>query len=192
VVYPPLADHTEKIKSKTKQHNPVFLYTTTWGSHPHASPEGPGTTPSEKCHGWSTTGPLGAAMRLKALRQPPNESPGPMNPRQKKRMANINDLPSPQVCYHKHPSPDSGKSWRTARYGTLQRAPNSTGPHYPQPKLTTCTSRTHKDHLFLKPIHNKNFPQTSLHTCSRHLMVSLGAGSPNTEMHTPNRGEQKA
>ncbi len=109
VIFPPYAYQTETHKNKITHYNPVFLYTTAWGSHPHASLEGLGTTPSGKCLGGSTPGPLGAAMRPKALRQPPNESLGPMNPRLQKRMANIKDLPSPHVCHHKHPSPYSAK-----------------------------------------------------------------------------------
>jgi hypothetical protein len=73
VIYPPLAYQTEANKNKIKHHNNVFLNTKTWDLHPYASPEGPGSTPSEKYQRWPIVGPLGAAMRLTALRQTPKD-----------------------------------------------------------------------------------------------------------------------
>ena len=70
VIYPPLADQTKTHKNAKQHHNTVFFNTTAWVSHPHASPEGHGTTPSDKYQGWPTAGPLEAAMWLTALRQP--------------------------------------------------------------------------------------------------------------------------
>ena len=70
VIFPPFADQPETNKNEIKRHNTVFFYTKAWGSHPYASPERHGTTPSRKCQRWSTVGPLGAAMLLTASRQP--------------------------------------------------------------------------------------------------------------------------
>ena len=74
VIFPPQEAQTELNKYKTKHHNPVFLNTTAWDSHPHASPEGLGTTPSAGSQRRSAARSLGAAMRLTALRHP-KESP---------------------------------------------------------------------------------------------------------------------
>jgi hypothetical protein len=74
VIYSTLKDPTETGK-KTNLHHRVFLNTQMWDSHPIASPEGLGTTPSEKCQQWSDARPLGAAMRLTALRQSPPKIP---------------------------------------------------------------------------------------------------------------------
>ena len=49
VIYPPLAYQTETDKTETQHQNTVFLNTIAWGTHPYAPPEGPGTTPREKC-----------------------------------------------------------------------------------------------------------------------------------------------
>ncbi len=69
VIHPPFADQTKTHKNEAQHHNTVFFYIIAWRSHPYASPEGLGTTPSKKCQRWSRVGPLGAAMRLTALRQ---------------------------------------------------------------------------------------------------------------------------
>jgi len=79
VIFYTLKDPTETGKNKINMHHRVFLNTHTRDSHPTASPEGLGTTPSEKCQWWSDTGPLGAAMRLTALRQSPKEISIPKN-----------------------------------------------------------------------------------------------------------------
>ena len=49
VIYPPPKDQKEINKDKADLHHDVFLNTKPWDSRPYASPEGPGTTPSEKC-----------------------------------------------------------------------------------------------------------------------------------------------
>ena len=104
VIYPPFADQTKTHINEKQHHNTVFLNTTAWDSHPHASPEGPGTTPSKKCQRWSSAGSLGAAMRLTALRQSPQDISGPMNSMQMKRKPNLNDPHSPHLCYCKYTS----------------------------------------------------------------------------------------
>jgi len=104
VIYPPFADQTKMHKTAKQHHNTVFFITTAWGSYPYASPEGPRTTPSEKCQRWSTVGPLGAAMRLTALRQSPTDFSGPKHPRQIKRKSIPNVLYAPHLCYCKHTS----------------------------------------------------------------------------------------
>ena len=67
-IYPPPKDQKETNNNKTNLHHSAFLNTKPWDSHPYASPEGLGTTPSEEYQRWPKTGPLGAAMRLTALR----------------------------------------------------------------------------------------------------------------------------
>ena len=109
VIYPPFADQTKAHKNKKQHHNTVFFNTKAWGSNPNASSEGLGTTPSKKCQRWSTVGPLGAAMRLTALRQSPKDASGPKHPRQMKRKSKFNDLYSPHLCYCKHTSFESKK-----------------------------------------------------------------------------------
>ena len=73
VFYSTLKDPTETGQNKTNMHHRVFLNTHTRDSHPTASPEGPRTTPSEKCQRWFNARPLGAAMRLTAVRRSPKE-----------------------------------------------------------------------------------------------------------------------
>jgi len=41
-------DPTKTGENKKYMHHKVFSNTQTWDHHPYASPEGPGTTPSEK------------------------------------------------------------------------------------------------------------------------------------------------
>jgi hypothetical protein len=91
VIFPPFADQTETNKNEIKHHNTVFLHTKTWDSHPYASPEEPRTTPSEKCQRWPIVGPLGAAMRLTALRQSSTYISGLKHPKQMQTNSIPND-----------------------------------------------------------------------------------------------------
>jgi hypothetical protein len=52
VIYSPTGDQTETNKNKKTHHNTVFFNNKPWDSLPFASPEGHGTTPSEKCQRW--------------------------------------------------------------------------------------------------------------------------------------------
>ena len=80
VIYPPSKDQPETNKNKINHRNTVFLNTKSRDSHFYASPEGHEATSSEKCQRWPNTRPLGAAMRLTALRQSPtNSSKQPKN-----------------------------------------------------------------------------------------------------------------
>ena len=106
VIYPPSTDQTETNKNKIKHHNTVFLNTKPWDSTPYASPEGHGATPFEKCQQWPNTRPLGAAMRLTALRQSPITISRPKNSRQLKLKPDPpNDLYPQLHCECKHVSP---------------------------------------------------------------------------------------
>ena len=69
VIFSPTRDQTEKTKRTNNHHNLVFFNTNQRDSHPYASPEGHGTTPSAKRQRWSAVRPPGGAMRLTALRQ---------------------------------------------------------------------------------------------------------------------------
>ncbi len=95
----PFTDQAKKYITNTKHHNSVFLNTKTRDSHPNASPEGHGFTPPEKYQWWPRTWPLGAAMRLTALRQPEDISK-PMTTKQMKRPGLHNDpyLTIPCIC----------------------------------------------------------------------------------------------
>jgi len=93
VIYSPTEDQTETTKNKNNHRTPVFLNTNKRDSYPYASPERPGTAPSRKCQRRSTLGPLGAAMRLTALRQPPEYISIPKQPRQPKPKPDLlNDI----------------------------------------------------------------------------------------------------
>ena len=71
VIYSPTEDQKETTKNKNNHHKPVFFNTNKRDSYPYASPEKLGTTPFGKYQRRSTVGPIGAAMRLTALRLPP-------------------------------------------------------------------------------------------------------------------------
>ena len=111
VIFTPFADQAEKNQIKSKHHNSVFLNTKTRDSQPYASPEGPGSTPSEKYHWWPCTGPLGAAMRLKALRQPEDVSKL-MNPKPMKQPDLHNDPYSTNPCIRYTTLANTGKRVR--------------------------------------------------------------------------------
>ena len=105
----------------------MFSNTQIWDHHPYASPEGPGTTPSEKCQGWSTARPLGAAMRHTALRQS-YDSPRPMNSRKPKAPPGLKDDSITQTHRDCKPfSTDTGKYEsaipRYIPYGGAAQAP---------------------------------------------------------------------
>ena len=121
VIFPPYAHQTHMKKNETKHHNTVFLNTKTWEPHPNASPEGPRTTPYEKYQRWSVVRPLGAAMRLTALRQPPKDASGPKHTRQMNSNPTPKDLYSPPFCDNKHIPTYSKKGGRAglhaAQYG---------------------------------------------------------------------------
>jgi hypothetical protein len=122
VIYSPLAYQIETHKYKPKHHNTVLFNTITWDPHPYASPEGLGTTPSEQYQRWSTEGPLEAAMRLTALRQPPKDISKPKNSRQPKPELKPSDNLHPQLLRNYKPvPPDAGNgkstSTCTAPYG---------------------------------------------------------------------------
>ena len=162
MIYPLFADQTKVHKSKKRHHNTVFFNTTTWGSHPYASPEGHGTTPSEKCQRWSTVGPLGAAMRLTALRQSPKDISGPMNSRHMKRKSTPNYKYSTLLCYCKHTPTKSKKCGRAGYYAVPQsgavRATHITCKSNPLLELATRNTGARRDHLPLHPDPNEIFP----------------------------------
>ena len=97
MIYPPPKDQKKTNKYKAILHHDVFFNTKPWDSRPYASPEGHETTPSEKCQRWSNTWPLGAAMRLTALRQSLKDiSMHPTNSGQPKRKEfHVLDPPNP-------------------------------------------------------------------------------------------------
>jgi hypothetical protein len=196
VIYSLTEAQTKTHINDKHHHNTVFFNTTAWGSHPHASPEGHGTTPSEKCQRWSTAGPLGAAMRPTALRQTPKDSPRPMNLRLKKRKPTTIDSPSPHICHRKTLSADTEKSRRTGQYGTPKsgaiQAPHSANMYYPLSEPTTRTTGTCESHLPTNFAPNKPFPQTFMLTYTRHLTGNLGAERPSSEMRPQIEGEQTA
>ena len=130
MIYPPLAVQTKTRINGEHHHNTVFFNTIAWDLHPHASPEGPVTAPSEKCQRRSTARPLGAAMRLTASHQSPKVTPGPRNPRHKKRRPISNDQHPALLCYCKHNSTEMGKCGKAGQYvasqGKTVRAPHNT------------------------------------------------------------------
>ena len=103
VMYTTPKDQKETNKNKTNPHRVVFKNIKPWDSHPYASPEGHGTTPSGGHRRWPRTRPLGAAMRLTALRQSPKEiARHPTNSKQPKRKEpNTPDPPSPTTLCDK-------------------------------------------------------------------------------------------
>jgi len=159
VIYAPFADQTKMHKTEKQHHNTIFFNTTAWGSHPYASPEGPRTTPSKKRQRWATVGPLGAAMRLTALRQPPKDVSGPKNPRHMKRKSIPTDLHTSPLCYCKHTSPESKKCRRAGQHaasqGGAEHATHSTDISIPVPELTKRKSGTRRNHLYPNLAPNK-------------------------------------
>ena len=90
VIYSTPKDPTDMGETSINLHHRVFLNTQTWDSHPNASPEGPGTSPSEKYQRWPNTRPLGAAMRLTALRKSPTDIS-----KQQKNSKHLKIIPEP-------------------------------------------------------------------------------------------------
>jgi hypothetical protein len=73
VIYSSPNDPAETKENTTNLHHVVFFNIKLRELHPFAYSEGHGTTLSEGYQCWPKTGPLGAAMRLTALRQSPKE-----------------------------------------------------------------------------------------------------------------------
>ena len=145
MIFPPYADKTETNKIKIKHHNTVFFNTKTWDTHPYASPEGHETTSLGKYQRWSTTRPLGAAMRLTALSQSEDISRHPTTYRHQKPISDLkNYSPSHLPCKCKLISANTGKCGRTghrcAPYGGAARAPRETA--HPSPLLVPPTINT--------------------------------------------------
>ncbi len=180
-------------ENKKQHHNTVFFNTTAWGSHPYALREGPGTTPLEKCQRWSTVGPLGAAMRLTALRQSPKDVSKPMNPRQMKRKSAPNDKHSTLLCYSRYTSTKSEKCGRAGYNATPQsgavRAPLNTGRSGSLPELATRNTWARRDHLPLHAAPNENSLQLPLLTGAQYLTRTLHERRPGNKMRLRYRGE---
>jgi hypothetical protein len=176
--------------NKKYLHHKVFSNTKTWDLHPYASPEGPGTPPSENCQGWSTARSLGAAMRLTALRQPPTDSPRPMNPRPKSRKTHNKALPHSHTYYCKLPSPESVKTGRTVQYTPQGYAVRSTIMYYPLPELTTRISGTRRERLLLNPELNTHSPQILLPTGTRNPSETYRPTDHGNEMRPLHGGSQ--
>jgi hypothetical protein len=134
VIYSTLKNLTKTGKNKTKLHHRVFLNTRTRDSYPTASPEGHGTTPSEKCLRWSDTRPLGAAMQLTVLRQPPKDISIPMNSGHPKRKES--NVPDPR-----NPTTPGDKDTAHSIAGITNRG-NHNGVQYDLtvPQTLTCIS----------------------------------------------------
>ena len=130
VICSPTKDLPETTKNKNNHHNPVFLNTNKRDPYSYASPEGHGTTPSEKCQRWSTVRPLGADMRLTALRQPSKNISRPKQSRQKKMKSITNNIYYTLLCDCKPISLESGKcgkaGLRATQPGGAVRATHST------------------------------------------------------------------
>ena len=128
-------------RKATSQHS--IFNTTAWGSHPHASPEGPGTTFSDKYQGWPTAEPLGAAMRLTALRQPKDISE-PKNFKQTSQKPDRSNDVYPQLLKKCNlVSPEAGKCDNVGKHatphgGAVQEPRNYACPHHLL-ELTTPT-----------------------------------------------------
>ena len=122
VIYPPLAIPRKTHINGKQHHNTLFFNTTAWDFHPHASPEGPGTAPSEKCQRRSFARPLGAAMRLTASRQSPKDTPRPRNSRQMKLKPINHYRYTENLLYCEHNSTEQEKCGRDGQYTAAQSA----------------------------------------------------------------------
>ena len=148
VIYSPTGDQTEKNKRTNNHHNHVFCNTNQRDSHPYASPEGPGTTPSAESQRWSAARPLGAAMRLTASRQPYDIS-RPKNYRHTKPIPDPqNDYFPPLLCYCKPTSANTEKCGSTvpcrAPYGGAIETTHKLARPNPLPEPTTLNLWTCK------------------------------------------------
>jgi len=151
-------------------HNTVFFNAKSWDSHPYASPKGHGTTPSEKYHRWSNTRPLEAAMRLTALRFPPNDiSRHPKNSGHLKTTPKPPNGSCPQFPCDCKPTPANTRKCGSARprdapYGAATQAPYRLAYFNPLLELNTPNAHTCKNHMFSNTSTNKLFPQVTPRT----------------------------
>jgi len=169
VIYSPTEARTDTTKNENKHHNPVFLNTNNRDSYPYASPERPRTTPSGIYQRWSTTGPLGAAMRLMASCQPPKDITRPKQPRQPKQNPDaLNDIypHPPNDCI-----PDSTKAGKIENYGrhntpyggAVREPRDLVCPKY-LPELPTLSTGTNKKKMFHGTKANNPLPTAPLPT----------------------------
>ena len=120
--------YRKKKKQKQSSQPCIFLYTQR-DTHPYASREGHGTTPSTKCQWWSAMRPFGAAMRLTASRQPYDISK-PKNSKHPKTIPNHQNDPFTPPFYNCRPTTantEQGESTgpHSAPYGEAARRPTN-------------------------------------------------------------------
>ena len=185
VVYSKTEDQTASTENKKNHHNHVLLNTNERDSSPYASPERPVTAPSGKCQRRLTVGPLGAAMRLTAMRQP-YESPRPKNPRQPKAIPGLTNDSSPQLTrYSKPNSASTGKGENAGPcYAPYGGAPHTApGPARTDPppdllssnvgpcKLPTRNTKTNNLFHRLRRLTNTRNQTIASRTCGQDSMM---------------------
>ena len=154
-------------------------------SYPYASPERHGTTPSGMYQRWSTTGPLGAGMRLTALRHSTKDISRPKQPRQPKRNPEpLNDI-YPQPSNDCRPaSPEAGKiesnGMHNTPYGGVVREPTDPVCSKYLPERPTFTTRTCKKHMFPEKKPNNPLPTVPLSTDTQQQPKTSRVGSLTT------------
>jgi len=133
-------------------------------------------------------------MRLTALRQPPTDSPRPMNPRPKKRKPS-NNLPLRLLGY-KNTSPDLNTRRINGRYAALQcgavQATQGTGRSTPWPELTKHIPGICSKHILPNLAPNINFTQITMPTGTQHPTETLSEERHDNEMHPHCGGEPNA
>jgi hypothetical protein len=142
VTYQPSKDTIVTNTNKANHHNTRFFDTKSRDSHSYASPEGHEATPSEKYQRGPNTRPLGAAMRLTALRHSPTYiSRQPKNSGHPKTTPKPQNGSCPQIfCNHKlipsgtEESENAGM--RAASYDSVH-APGIHACSHPLSKLIT-------------------------------------------------------
>ena len=144
----------------------MFLNTQTWDSHANASPEGPGTTPSEKYPRWPNTGPLATAMRLTALRQSPTDtSRHPTNSGHLKSTpeppnGSCPQFPCDSIPIYANTKKCGSAGLHDAPYGGATRAPCRPAYSNPLPKPIALNAETCKNHMLSNATTNTIFPKS--------------------------------
>jgi hypothetical protein len=143
VIYSTPNNPTKTKEINTDLHHDVFrINTQPEDLHPYASPEGFGITPYEGYQWWPKTGPLGAAMRLTALRKSPKEiTRHPKNSRHQKMKTKPPDPPKHVIRDKNSSIPTAGSTIRRNMHGVRYNMAKSCTPkHIPLAIADTCNN----------------------------------------------------
>ncbi len=132
-------------------------------------------------------------MRHKALRQPPNESPGPRNPRHKKLMTSTTNTFN-SIPYSREPTPtDTEQCGYLGLHSTVRDktslVPGGMAGNYPPPTLPTDCTEPRNHNTPANNITNKPSPRPPLSTNTHCLSKLYSEGIPVCRMQQGGNGK---